>query len=303
MTRDLLIYGAGGAGRNLASKLSSDEQAKTGWKVRGFIDDTKSLQGQTVNTLPVLGGFEYLMDYDGNIAVTIVDTPALRRKLVTKIRKNKNISFPVIIVPKAIVSSYVEYGEGCIISPTYGLVSVNVKLGDFVHVLGSTRVGYDATVGDFTTLFTGILLGGGSVGSECVIGSGAIILPKVKIGDGSIIGAGSVVTKDIPPNVVAAGVNVLVDNAKLGNFVYIQGGNSIGHDVVIGDFTTVFTGIIFGGGASVGSQCVIGEGAIIRPKAKIGEGSIIEAGSVVVEDIPPNVVAAGVPAKIIKKIK
>jgi acetyltransferase-like isoleucine patch superfamily enzyme len=39
-----------------------------------------------------------------------------------------------------------------------------------------------------------------------VIGSGAIILPKVKIGDGSIIGAGSLVSKDIPPKVVAAGV-------------------------------------------------------------------------------------------------
>lgn len=39
-----------------------------------------------------------------------------------------------------------------------------------------------------------------------MIGSGATILPKLKIGDGSIIGGGSLVSKDIPPKVVAAGV-------------------------------------------------------------------------------------------------
>jgi acetyltransferase-like isoleucine patch superfamily enzyme len=39
-----------------------------------------------------------------------------------------------------------------------------------------------------------------------VIGAGAIILPKRKIGDGSIIGAGTLVTKDIPPEVTAFGV-------------------------------------------------------------------------------------------------
>ncbi len=37
------------------------------------------------------------------------------------------------------------------------------------------------------------------------IGAGAIILPGVTVGDNSVIGAGSVVTKDVPPNVVAVG--------------------------------------------------------------------------------------------------
>jgi sugar O-acyltransferase (sialic acid O-acetyltransferase NeuD family) len=207
MEKDLLIYGAGGAGRNLASKLSMDEQSSMGWKVRGFVDDTKSLQGQTINSLPVLGGIEYLMQYKGNLAVTIVENPAVRRKLVTKIKENSNISFPRILSPKAIISPFVEWGEGCIVTPSYGMVSVNVKLGNFVYVIGSTRIGPDVTLEDFTTVYTGVLFGGGvTVGSECVIGSGAIILPGVKIGDGSIIGAGSVVRKDIPPNVMAAGV-------------------------------------------------------------------------------------------------
>ncbi|MCC8016478.1 MAG: sugar O-acetyltransferase [Clostridiales bacterium] len=44
-----------------------------------------------------------------------------------------------------------------------------------------------------------------NIGENCWIGAGAIILPGVKIGNGTVIGAGSVVTKDIPENVVAAG--------------------------------------------------------------------------------------------------
>lgn len=44
------------------------------------------------------------------------------------------------------------------------------------------------------------------IGNDVWIGAGAVILPGVTIGDGAVIGAGSVVTHDIPPNVVAFGV-------------------------------------------------------------------------------------------------
>ncbi|MDR1409477.1 MAG: sugar O-acetyltransferase [Oscillospiraceae bacterium] len=43
------------------------------------------------------------------------------------------------------------------------------------------------------------------IGKNAWIGGGAVILPGVTVGDNSVIGAGSVVTKDIPPNVVAVG--------------------------------------------------------------------------------------------------
>lgn len=43
------------------------------------------------------------------------------------------------------------------------------------------------------------------IGSNCWLGAGVIVLPGVTIGDNTVIGAGSVVTKDIPANVVAVG--------------------------------------------------------------------------------------------------
>ena len=206
MSRNILIYGAGGAGRQLAFSLSLDKNLDTAWNVGGFIDDTTNPWGQIVNDVPVLGGFEYVMNYSGNIAVCIVDDPSVKRDLILKIKKNEKIKFPVIISPNSIVSPHVEWGEGCVISPLDS-IQPNVKFGDFVWVNGGTRIGHDAIIGDYTTIFSGIFINGGaSIGSGCVIGTGAIILPKRKIGDGSIIAAGSVVSKDIPPKVVAAGM-------------------------------------------------------------------------------------------------
>ena len=43
------------------------------------------------------------------------------------------------------------------------------------------------------------------IGKRVWIGSGSIILPGITIGDNSIVGAGSIVTKDVPPNVIVAG--------------------------------------------------------------------------------------------------
>ena len=44
-----------------------------------------------------------------------------------------------------------------------------------------------------------------SIGKDCWIGMGAVILPGVTIGDGVVVGAGSVVVKDLPPRTVAVG--------------------------------------------------------------------------------------------------
>ena len=43
------------------------------------------------------------------------------------------------------------------------------------------------------------------IGKNCWLGAGVIVLPGVTIGDNSVIGAGSLVNKDIPPDVVAVG--------------------------------------------------------------------------------------------------
>jgi acetyltransferase-like isoleucine patch superfamily enzyme len=55
------------------------------------------------------------------------------------------------------------------------------------------------------------------IGKRCFIAVGAIILPGVKIGDEVIVGAGAVVTKDVPPNVIVAGnpARIIRENIRM----------------------------------------------------------------------------------------
>lgn len=43
------------------------------------------------------------------------------------------------------------------------------------------------------------------IGKNCWLGAGVVVLPGITIGDNTVVGAGSVVTKDLPANVVAVG--------------------------------------------------------------------------------------------------
>ena len=55
-------------------------------------------------------------------------------------------------------------------------------------------------------------------------------------------------------------------------------------------------------GIEIGDGCWLGARVLVLPGVKVGNGSIIGAGSVVTKDIESNVIAAGVPAKVIRLI-
>lgn len=203
--RNILIYGAGGSGRELAFSIASCKDQEAGWILKGFIDDTKELAGKTINGVPVVGGIEYLKDYTGNLAVTIFDDPEIRKQLILRIKTNRAITFPTLISTTSLVSCHARWGEGCIVN-YFNVISPDVVLGDFVLVNSRCGIGHDAQVGDYATLYAAVTIGGGaSVGAGCVIGSGTTVLPKIKIGAGTIIGAGALVTKDLPEGVLATG--------------------------------------------------------------------------------------------------
>lgn len=62
------------------------------------------------------------------------------------------------------------------------------------------------------------------IGNNCFIAVGAIILPGVKIGDEVIVGAGAVVTKNVPSNCVVAGnpAKIIRENIKMNDFAALE---------------------------------------------------------------------------------
>lgn len=216
----IFIYGAGGAGRELAFNLSMGAF----WRVAGFIDDTPEKKGKTINRIPVLGGMEYLQGFDHGrakqrprVAVAIVDSPKIKRQIIQKLMDICYVEFPIICVPHNLVSPFVEIGEGTLIAQPFNYIPSDSKIGQFVWINSYSGIGHDSQIGDYTTLFSRINVGGGVIiGHDCVIGSGVTIRPYTKIGNNVVIGGGSVVVKDVPDNLIVAGnpAKVLKENKE-----------------------------------------------------------------------------------------
>ena len=94
--------------------------------------------------------------------------------------------------------------------------------------------------------------------------------------------------------------NAMISNSvKIGNASLINAFVSIHHDATVGEYCEVSPHATLLGGCSIGAYTSIGSNATILPNIKIGNNVIIGAGAVVTTNIPDNVIAYGVPAKII----
>lgn len=92
------------------------------------------------------------------------------------------------VMPCAVVHKFVSIGRHTIIN-TNATIDHECVIGDGVHVMGSAAIAGMVNIGDYAT-----------------IGTNATILPFVKIGEGAFVGAGAVVTKDVAPFTIVAGV-------------------------------------------------------------------------------------------------
>lgn len=107
---------------------------------------------------------------------------------------------------------------------------------------------------------------------------------NVKVGDGAIIYPGVTINYE----------------AFIGNFVTINMNSTIGHNCNLMDYSTLSPGVDCGGFTQLGEQSFLGIGSSTLQSVKIGQNTIIGGGAMVIDDIPDNVIAAGVPAKVIK---
>ncbi|MGB9720420.1 MAG: acyltransferase [bacterium] len=149
----------------------------------------------------------------------------------------------------------------------------NVKLGKDVRIFGFVNL-YDCEIGDNTKIGTFVeIQKNAKIGKNCKISTHTFICEGVTIEDNVFIGH-----------------NVTFINDK-----YPRSTNPDGSMQTDADWKVVPT--LVRKGASIGSS------ATILCGVTIGENAIVGAGSVVTKDVPDNAVVAGVPARIIRKIK
>ena len=121
----------------------------------------------------------------------------------------------------------------------------------------------------------------------------AVITGDVAIREASSIWHGALLRGDLDAITVGRYVSVQ-DNAV----VHVD----VGNPVSIGDKVTVGHGAIVHG-CEIGESCIVGMASVVQSRARVGSGCILAAGAVVPEgvEIPPDSIAAGVPARVLKK--
>ncbi len=148
----------------------------------------------------------------------------------------------------------------------------DVKLGEDVKIFDFVNL-YGCSIDDGTKVGTFVeIQRGATIGKNCKISSHTFICEGVHIGDGVFVGHNVTFINDKYPRAVNVDGSMQTDD----DWQLIE--TFIKDRVSIGSSSTIMGGVT------------------------IGENSIIGAGAVVTKDVPSNVVVAGVPAKIIKKL-
>jgi 2,3,4,5-tetrahydropyridine-2,6-dicarboxylate N-acetyltransferase len=129
---------------------------------------------------------------------------------------------------------------------------------------------------------------------NCRIEPGAIIRDLVEIGDNCVIMMGAVIN-----------IGAIIGTKTMIDMNVVVGGRAIiGNNCHIGA-GAVLAGVIEPPNANpviIEDDVLVGANAVVLEGIKVGKGSVIAAGSVVITDVEPYSVMAGVPAKLIKKV-
>lgn len=174
-------------------------------EIIGFIDDVKYGIESKFMGYDILGDKNYLnyLNKDYFIVNNIFSTTHSRKKIYNQIFEVTNNIYKVI--HPNVDTRFCKIGIGTWINDGVK-IGANSKIGNNVGIRFNSIINHDNYLGNHVFIGPSVTLSGYVEIKDCAyIGGGSIILPNITIGKNSFIGAGSVVTKDIPDNYLVYG--------------------------------------------------------------------------------------------------
>jgi len=205
----IFILGSGGLAKEILCLIQDINKENPIYEFVAFIEKTGNDESVKIGRefYDVIGEQYFLNKFSNkeNISLAIgIGDPKIIDKVTKKF--SGNFRFPNLIHPNFVGNlDDINFGKGNII--TAGCIfTTTISVNSFNLFNLNTTVGHDTNIGSCNVINPGVNISGGVVIKDNnLIGTNATILQYKIIGTNSIIGASSLVTKDIPDNVVAYG--------------------------------------------------------------------------------------------------
>ena len=202
--RRLLIIGTGGHGKVVL------DCAKKYYDSIGFL--TNDTHSKNIDGYPILfeqeTSFDYVLQNFDELIVAIGNNNA--RLNISMDYKAKGIKLATIIHEKAIVSENVIIGDGTVVLAN-AVINPSAIIGKCCIINTGAIIEHDCIINDGVHISPNAAMGGTvSIGKKTWVCVGSSIANNINIGENSIIGAGSVIIKDVPSKVLVAGVPAII---------------------------------------------------------------------------------------------
>lgn len=212
---------------------------------------------------------------------------AMRFRVIKKLMVDYGVTF---IDPKTTyVSEFASIGRDTIIYPNVSIEG-ETEIGDGCTVRAGTRI-TNSKIGYSVEILDNCVITDSEISNRCTVGPFAHLRGKAKMEEKSKVG-----------NFVELKKTILGRGSKASHLTYLG-------DATIGEKTNIGAGTItcnYDGvnknPTIIGNNVKISSNTMLVAPIKIGDGAVTGAGAVVINDVPPDTLVVGVPAKIKKKL-
>lgn len=192
------VIGAGGHAKVVISTLLA-----AGDNVQAIFDDDPQKWGESLLGIPIAGSISELGRLTSARAVIAIGDNAARRRLAQRFQR---VNWVTVVHPSAIVDTSVRLGPGTAVFAGAVIQPATVIGAHSIINTGAT-VDHDCLIEDYAHIAPGAHLGGRvRLGEGGFLGIGSAVISGVMVGRWTVVGAGGVVVRDLPDDVVAIGV-------------------------------------------------------------------------------------------------
>lgn len=205
--KSLVIVGAGGFGRETFDVLRAMDPDESEFAFAGFVAQEEPDAGVLARIdASWLGSDEdFLAAPSASHYVIAIAAPGLRERLAGRFDA-AGLLPATLIHPTAIRGRDAVVGPGSVMAAG-SQVTTNIRVGRHVHLDRLVTVGHDCTIADFVTVHPSAVVSGGvTIGTRSLLGTTSCILPGRSVGSDAVVGAGALVTRDVADGTTVIGI-------------------------------------------------------------------------------------------------